>query len=50
MVITYDKKPKRRLFELLCSQELNGNQKWVFMSDGEETLRGLQDYLSPHLI
>jgi hypothetical protein len=47
-VQTYDKKPKRRLFELLRSQGLNANQELVFMSDGEETLRGLQEYLSPH--
>ena len=46
-VNTYDAKPKRRLFELLKSQGLAMNQQVVFLSDGGETVRELQRYLSP---
>lgn len=43
----YDKKPKRRLFEVLKSQGLQMHQQVVFMSDGGDTVRDLQMYLSP---
>jgi len=43
----YDTKPKRRLFEILKSQGLQMNQQVVFLSDGGETVRDLQMYLSP---
>jgi hypothetical protein len=43
----YDTKPKRRLFELLKSQGLQMNQQVVFLSDGGDTVRDLQSYLSP---
>jgi hypothetical protein len=43
----YDTKPKRRLFEILKSQGLQMNQQVVFLSDGGETVRELQTYLSP---
>lgn len=46
-VQTYDEKPKRRLFELLHSQGLQMNQQIEFLSDGGETVRDLQLYLSP---
>ena len=46
-VQTYDQKPKRRLFELLQSQGLQMNQQIEFLSDGGETVRDLQLYLSP---
>jgi Phage integrase family len=46
-VQTYDEKPKRRLFELLQSQGLQMNQQIEFLSDGGETIRDLQLYLSP---
>src|SRR6266849_10766099 len=46
-VQTYDEKPKRRLFELLQSQGLQMNQQIEFLSDGGETVRDLQLYLSP---
>lgn len=46
-VQTYDQKPKRRLFELLKSQGMQENQQITFLSDGAETLRELQLYLSP---
>lgn len=43
----YDTKPKRRLFETLKAQGLQMNQQVVFLSDGGETIRDLQSYLSP---
>lgn len=46
-VQTYDEKPKRRLFELLRSQGLQMNQQIEFLSDGGDTVRDLQLYLSP---
>ena len=46
-VQTYDEKPKRRLFELLESQGLQMNQQIEFLSDGGDTVRDVQLYLSP---
>ena len=46
-VQTFDPKPKRRLFELLQSQGLQMNQQLTFLSDGGDTVRDLQLYLSP---
>jgi len=43
----YDEKPKRRLFEMLKSQGLQMNQSITFLSDGGDTVRDLQLYLSP---
>jgi hypothetical protein len=43
----YDQKPKRRLFETLKSQGLQMNQDVTFLSDGGDTVRDLQLYLSP---
>ena len=43
----YDVKPKRRLYEVLKSQGLQMNQQVVFLSDGGDTVRSLQRYLSP---
>ena len=43
----YDQKPKRRLFEVLKSQGLQVNQNITFLSDGGDTVRDLQLYLSP---
>jgi len=43
----YDTKPKRRLYEVLKSQGLQMNQQIVFLSDGGDTVRDLQTYLSP---
>jgi hypothetical protein len=50
---TYDEKPRRRLWELLKSQGMQENQQVVFLSDGGDTMRQLQEYLHPcseHLI
>lgn len=52
-VQTYDEKPRRRLWELLKSQGMQENQQVVFMSDGGENVRRMQEYLHPfseHLI
>jgi hypothetical protein len=43
----YDEKPKRRLFETLQAQGLQMNQDITFFSDGGDTVRDLQLYLSP---
>jgi len=43
----YDTKPKRRLHEVLKSQGLQMNQQVVFLSDGGDTVRNMQAYLSP---
>src|SRR5450759_1390016 len=46
-VQTFDKKPRRRLFELLKSQGMAMNQQVTFLSDGGEDVRQVQQYLSP---
>jgi hypothetical protein len=46
-VTTYDDKPKRRLYDLLQSQGLQFNQDMTFLSDGGDTVRDLQMFLSP---
>lgn len=46
-VQTFDKKPKRRLFEALRSQGLQINQQVEFLSDGGEDVRNVQMYLNP---
>ena len=52
-VQNYDEKPRRRLWELMKSQGMQENQQVVFMSDGGEDVRRVQEYLHPfseHLI
>ncbi len=44
----HDEKPKRRLFDLLCSQGMQMNQSVTFVSDGADNVRDLQFYLNPH--
>jgi hypothetical protein len=46
-VTVYDAKPKRRLHDLLQAQGLQLNQDITFLSDGGDTVRDLQLYLSP---
>jgi hypothetical protein len=46
-VQTYDKKPKRRLFELLKTQGMQPNQQIIFLSDGGDDVGNLQLFLSP---
>src|SRR5258708_25586521 len=43
----YDDKPRRRVFQTLKSQGLQMNQDITFLSDGGDTVRDLQFYLSP---
>lgn len=43
----YDIKPQSRLYEMLCAQGLAANQPVTFLSDGGDTVRGLQMFLSP---
>jgi hypothetical protein len=47
LVNSYDAKPKRRVFEVLKSQEMQMNQQITFLSDGGDTVRELQLYLNP---
>jgi hypothetical protein len=46
-VQTYDRKPKRRLFEVLRSQGMQPNQQVIFLTDGGEDVRDLPLYLNP---
>jgi hypothetical protein len=46
-VQTLDTKSKRRLYEVLKSQGFQLNQQITFLSDGEDTVRDLQLYMSP---
>jgi hypothetical protein len=43
LVRSYDKKPKRRLFDLLTSQGMQANQQVTFFSDGDETLHTIAE-------
>jgi hypothetical protein len=47
LVRSVDKKPKRRLFELLQAQGLQANQRVTFFSDGGDTVRQLPAFLHP---
>jgi hypothetical protein len=47
-VQTYDRKPRRRLWELMKSQGMQENQQIVFLSDGGEDVRQIQEYLHPN--
>ena len=46
-VQTYDRKPKRRLFEVLKSQGMQANQQVTFLTDGGDDVRELPLYLNP---
>jgi hypothetical protein len=46
-VQTLDTKSKRRLYEVLRSQDIQRNQEITFLSDGDDTLRQLQVAMSP---
>jgi hypothetical protein len=46
-VQTLDTKSKRRLYEVLPSQDLQMHQAITFLSDGDDTLRELPLELSP---
>ena len=47
-VSKYDTKPKRRLYEMLKGQGMQMNQEVIFLSDGAENIRELQNYLNPN--
>lgn len=47
-VNNYDKKSKRRLYNMLISQGFQMNQTITFLSDGGDTVRDLQLYMSPN--
>jgi hypothetical protein len=47
-VQTYDRRPKRRLFEVLRSQGMQMNQQVTFFTDGGDDVRELPLYLNPH--
>ena len=47
-VQTYDEKPRQRLWEVMKSQGMQENQQVVFMSDGGEDVRQVQEYLHPN--
>lgn len=46
-VCDIDRKPHRRLFQVLQSQGMQMNQQITFLSDGGDTVRELQYYLNP---
>lgn len=46
-VQSWDKKPKRRLFDVLTGQGMQMNQQIIFLSDGGEDVRSLQLYINP---
>jgi hypothetical protein len=47
VVQTLDTKSKRRLYEVLQSQDFQMNQEITFLADGDDTLRQLQLDMSP---
>jgi len=47
LVHGYDRKPKRRLVDVLISQGLQANQDITFLTDGGEAVRALTELISP---
>ena len=47
LVHGYDRKPKRRLFELLKGQGLQANEELTFLVDGGEEVRALTELVIP---
>jgi hypothetical protein len=47
LVHGYDRKPKRRLFDLLQQQGLQANQDVTFLTDGGEEVRALTELVTP---
>jgi hypothetical protein len=47
-VQTYDEKSRQRVWEVMKSQGMQENQQVVFMSDGGEDVRKVQEYLHPN--
>lgn len=46
-VQSFDRKPKRRLFEVLRAQRLQSNQEITFLTDGGDDVRALAQDMSP---
>ena len=49
-VQTHDTKPKRRLFELLCSLGVRPDQNVTFFTDGADDVRNLPRHLNPEAV
>jgi hypothetical protein len=47
LVHGYDRKPKRRLFDVLTSQGLQANQDVTFLTDGGQEIRALTEQITP---
>jgi hypothetical protein len=47
LVHGYDRKPKRRLFDVLKSQGLQANQDVTFLTDGGDEVRALTEFVTP---
>ncbi len=47
LVHGYDRKPKRRLFEIMRQQGLRANQDVTFLTDGGEEVRALTELVTP---
>ncbi len=50
LTVRYDQKPKRRIYDVLKSQNMQQNQEIVFLSDGEEALWNIQEFINPNSI
>lgn len=48
LVQSFDAKPKRRLWELLCSQGMQMNQAVTFLTDGGDDVRNLAAEMAPY--
>ena len=47
LVRCHDEKPRRRLHEVLQGQGLQMNQEITFLTDGEDSIRSLAEFMSP---
>ncbi len=47
LVHGYNRKPKRRLFEVMRQQGLQANQDVTFLTDGGEEMRALTELVTP---
>jgi hypothetical protein len=47
LVHGYDKKPKRRLVDMLASQGMQANQDVTFLTDGGDEIKALTELISP---
>ena len=47
LVRSFDEKPNRRLHEVLLEQGLQMNQEITFLTDGEDSIRNMAEFMSP---